>query len=179
MPTIITDCPHCSQKNRIDSESLSLAKCGICKQPLVIENIQQEITEKHANTQVEIEKEMEAAGKHFSDEKFWGKLKKFAKKAGSSVVYAVLLLYYTMQKPNVPMKAKAIIISALGYFILPFDLIPDVAVGVGYTDDLGALGVALLQVAMYIDDDIKQKAKDKLKDWFGDNVDTSDIDAKL
>ncbi|AYA76037.1 hypothetical protein DOE78_11640 [Bacillus sp. Y1] len=119
------------------------------------------------------------SGKHFSDEKFWEKLKKFAKKAGSSVVYAVLLLYFTLQKPEVPVKAKTIIIGALGYFILPFDLIPDLAVGVGYTDDLGALGVALFQVAMYIDEDIKNKAKDKLKEWFGDHVDTSDIDGKI
>lgn len=123
--------------------------------------------------------EFQDAGKHFSDEKLWGKLKKFAKKAGSSVVYAVLLLYFTLQKPEVPVKAKTIIIGALGYFILPFDLIPDVAVGVGYTDDLGALGVALFQVAMYIDDDIKNKAKEKLSEWFGDHVDTSDIDGKI
>lgn len=101
------------------------------------------------------------------------------KKAGSSVVYAVLLLYFTLQKPEVPIKAKTIIIGALGYFILPLDLIPDIAVGVGYTDDLGALGVALFQVAMYIDDEIKNKAKEKLKDWFGDNVDTSEIDGKI
>ncbi len=121
----------------------------------------------------------EDSGKHFSDEKLWGKLKKFAKKAGSSVVYAVLLLYFTLQKPEVPVKAKTIIIGALGYFILPFDLIPDLAVGVGYTDDLGALGVALFQVAMYIDDDIKNKAKEKLSEWFGDHVDTSDIDGKI
>ncbi|EKN67627.1 hypothetical protein BABA_12895 [Neobacillus bataviensis LMG 21833] len=127
----------------------------------------------------EFEKEMEDASKNFSDEKFWDKLKKFGKKAGSSVVYAVLLLYFTLQKPEVPVKAKTIIIGALGYFILPFDLIPDFAVGVGYTDDLGALGVALLQVAMYIDDDIKNKAKEKLKDWFGDGVDTSNIDGKI
>jgi uncharacterized membrane protein YkvA (DUF1232 family) len=123
--------------------------------------------------------EFDDSGKHYSDEKFWGKLKKFAKKAGSSVVYAVLLLYFTLQKPEVPMKAKTIIIGALGYFILPLDLIPDIAVGVGFTDDLGALGVALFQVAMYIDDDIKNKAKEKLKEWFGDNVDTSEIDGKI
>jgi uncharacterized membrane protein YkvA (DUF1232 family) len=119
------------------------------------------------------------SGKHFSDEKFWGKLKKFAKNAGSSVVYAVLLLYFTLQKPEVPVKAKTIIIGALGYFILPLDLIPDLAVGVGYTDDLGALGVALFQVAMYIDEVIRNKAKEKLKEWFGDKVDTSDIDGKI
>jgi len=128
--------------------------------------------------QEDYEKQMQAAEKNFSEERFWNKLKKFAKKAGSSVVYAVLLLYYTLQKPTVPARSKAIIIGALGYFILPFDLIPDLAIGVGYTDDLGALGVALLQVVMYIDDEVKQKAKEKLKNWFGD-ADTSEIDKKL
>ncbi|CAM5706039.1 hypothetical protein LSPH24S_10339 [Lysinibacillus sphaericus] len=84
-----------------------------------------------------------------------------------------------MQKPEVPLKVKATIAGALGYFILPIDLIPDVALGVGYVDDLTLVMAALIQVAMYIDEDIKNQAKDKLKDWFGDDVDTSDIDDKL
>src|SRR5690606_41277761 len=65
------------------------------------------------------------------------------------------------------------IVGALGYFILPFDLIPDIAVGVGYVDDLGVLTAALISVAMYIDNDIKNQAKSKLADWFGDDADTS------
>jgi uncharacterized membrane protein YkvA (DUF1232 family) len=122
---------------------------------------------------------MDNMDKHYSEDKFWHKLKKFGVKAGHSVVYTALLLYFVLQKPDVPKKAKMVIIGALGYFILPTDLIPDFAVGVGFTDDLGALGVALLQVAMYIDDDVKAKAKSKLRDWFGDNVDTSEIDKKI
>ncbi|EOR24702.1 DUF1232 domain-containing protein [Cytobacillus oceanisediminis] len=126
-----------------------------------------------------LEQQITVSGKHFSEEKFWAKLARYAKKAGSSVVYAVLLLYYTLQKPNVPKKVKATIIGALGYFILPIDLIPDFLVGIGYTDDLGALGIALFQVAMYIDDDIKSKARTKLAEWFGNKVDTTDIDKKI
>jgi uncharacterized membrane protein YkvA (DUF1232 family) len=124
-------------------------------------------------------REMNDTEKHFSEEKFWGKLKRFGLKAGHSVVYTALLLYFVLQKPDVPKKAKMVIIGALGYFILPTDLIPDMAVGVGFTDDLGALGVALLQVAMYIDDDVKAKARAKLTDWFGENVDTSEVDKKI
>ena len=127
----------------------------------------------------ELEIELEQAGKHFTEEKFWDKLKKFAKKAGSSVVYTALLLFYTLKKPEVPKKAKATIIGALGYFILPVDLIPDFAIGLGFTDDLGALGLALIQVAMYIDEDIKKEAKEKVRQWFGDHVDTSDIDGRI
>ncbi|WP_111911226.1 YkvA family protein [Bacillus pumilus] len=117
--------------------------------------------------------------KHFNDHAFWEKLKKTAQKAGVSLVYAVLLLYYTLQKPEVPVKAKTLIIGALGYFILPIDLIPDTLIGVGYTDDLGAITFALIQVAVYIDDDVKGKAQDRLSKWFGEKTDTSLIDQKL
>jgi len=126
-----------------------------------------------------LEKELEVAAENYSEEKFWGKLKKYGKKAGSSVVYAVLLLYYTLQKPDVPKKVKVVIVGALGYFILPIDVIPDFAVGLGFTDDLGAITFALIQIAMYIDQDVKMKAKEKLADWFGENIDTAEIDAKL
>lgn len=131
------------------------------------------------NNEEKLEQQLEIAAKHYNEDKFWAKLMRFGKKAGSSVVYAVLLLYYTLQKPEVPKKAKATIIGALGYFILPVDLIPDFAVGIGFTDDLGALGIALIQVAIYIDDEIKLKAKTKLAEWFGNNVDTSIIDKKI
>lgn len=118
-------------------------------------------------------------GSHYSEAGLWNKIKKYSKKAGSTAVYAVLLLYYVLQKEEVPKKNKAIIIGALGYFILPTDLIPDIAVAVGYTDDIGALLAALWQVSMYIDDQVKTQAKVKLKEWFGNDVDTSEIDDKL
>ncbi|WP_241657924.1 YkvA family protein [Anaerobacillus alkaliphilus] len=117
--------------------------------------------------------------KHFSEESFWTKVQKFSKKAGTSVVYAVLLLYYTLQKPDVPLKVKAIITGALGYFILPLDIIPDIAAGVGYADDLTVVIFALVQVALFVDDEIKKQAKQKLRDLFGENVDTTEVDNKL
>jgi uncharacterized membrane protein YkvA (DUF1232 family) len=108
--------------------------------------------------------------KSFSENSFWLKLKKFAKKAGIQVVYAALLLYYVLQSPQVPMKAKAIIVGALGYFISPIDIIPDILVGIGYGDDFGVLLGALASVAMYIDKDIKQKAKQRIEEWFGTDI---------
>lgn len=127
----------------------------------------------------EVNTELEASQKHYSEEKLWTKLKRYGKKAGAAVIYTVLLLYFTLQNPEVPAKTKATIIGALGYFILPLDLIPDIAAGFGFTDDLGVLGIALLQAAMYINEDIKAKAKAKLAEWFGSNVDTSEIDKKI
>lgn len=125
------------------------------------------------------EESVKKFGKHYSKEELWNKIKKYAKKLGSSAVYAVLLLYFVLQKEEVPKKNKMIILGALGYFILPFDLIPDVAAALGYTDDIGVLITALVQVATYIDDDVKQKAKHQVQAWFGEDVNTSEIDNRL
>ena len=67
----------------------------------------------------------------------------------------------------------------LAYFIAPIDAIPDFVAGIGYTDDLGALMAALLQASLYVDDDVKDKARVKLAEWFGSDIDTSFIDQKL
>ena len=107
--------------------------------------------------------------KEFSEEKFFSKLKKHAKKIGAKIVYYALILFYALQEPTVPFKAKAAIVSALGYFIVPFDLFPDIGPA-GYTDDLGVLMGALTAVAMCITPMVKQKARQKMKDLFGDNI---------
>ena len=109
------------------------------------------------------------------------KLKKNTIKAGQKFVYTVLLLYYTLQKDNVPLKAKAVIIGALGYFIAPFDAITDFFPMIGYTDDFGALLMALATVSMYIDDEVKNKAKAQITLWFGEpnKSDIDEINGKL
>ncbi|SEB94292.1 YkvA family protein [Paenibacillus sp. GP183] len=119
--------------------------------------------------------------KNYSDSSFWLKLKRFSKKAGTKVVYTALLLYYVLRSPNVPIKAKAIIIGALGYFISPIDIIPDFLLGVGYTDDLSVLVGALVSVAVYVDNDVKHKARTKIIKWFGTDspYDLIAIDEKL
>lgn len=139
----------------------------------------EEIEELKGKAEAMDEERIQNFSKYYSADGLWKKIKKYSKKVGSSVVYAVLLLYFVLQKEDVPMKNKAIIVGALGYFILPIDLILDVAPGVGYTDDIGLLLAAILQVAIHIDTDVKNKAKEKLKDWFGDDIDTSDVDDKL
>ena len=56
---------------------------------------------------------------HYSENGFTGKLSKAARKAGQKIVYAVMLLYYVMQSPDVSKGDKTTIVGALGYFILP------------------------------------------------------------
>lgn len=124
---------------------------------------------------------MASMSDQYSEESFWEKIKKFGKKAGYKVVYAALLLFFCLKDGNVPAWAKTVIIGALAYFISPVDAIPDIVPVAGFTDDLGSLAAALGIVAVYINDDIKQKAKSKLVDWFGEDCldDLDDIDSKL
>jgi uncharacterized membrane protein YkvA (DUF1232 family) len=111
----------------------------------------------------------------YSEPKLFDKIKKFAKKAGIKVIYLALLLFYTLQQPETPRKAKSVIIGALGYFIFPMDLIPDFIPIAGFSDDLTALAGALVMVAMHVNEDTKRKAKERLRIWFGD-YDQSELD---
>ena len=106
----------------------------------------------------------------YSQPRFFEKLCKQAKVIGASLIYKALQLFYVAQKPEVPLKVKATIYGALGYFILPFDVIPDMIVGVGYGDDATALLVALGIAHMYIDEDVREQAKQKLAGILGEEA---------
>ena len=110
----------------------------------------------------------------FSAENFWAKVKSVAKKAGVKVVYVALILYYELTDPDIDAKEKAVIIGALGYFILPIDLILDAIPVAGFTDDLAALLAAYKFVQHNITPEVEAKAKAKLAEWFGD-IDERDI----
>lgn len=106
--------------------------------------------------------------KEYSDRKLWAKVGKVAEKAGLKVVYAVVLLYYVMKSPEVPLKSKGVIVGALGYFILPIDLIPDAIPVLGFTDDFAALTAVIKSVQGNITPEMEVKACERLRKWFGD-----------
>lgn len=103
----------------------------------------------------------------YSDAGFWTKARDFAKRAGYEVIEKALWLFYAQHKPEMPLEVKAVIRGALGYFLLPLDLIPDALPVAGFSDDLTALAAALAIAACYIDAEVKAKASAKLRDWFG------------
>lgn len=110
--------------------------------------------------------EKEEYKKEYSEKSFFDKLKKVLKIVGIKGAYMLLILYNTLQKKDIPPKEKSIIIGALGYFILPLDTLPDITPMIGYTDDIFALGMAILKVMPYIDDEVKKKSKEQIKKWF-------------
>lgn len=110
--------------------------------------------------------EKEEYKKEYNEKGFFDKLKKVLKVVGVKGVYMLLLLYNTLQRKDILPKEKSIIIGALGYFILPLDALPDITPIVGYSDDIFALGMAILKVMPYIDDEMKEKSREQIIKWF-------------
>jgi uncharacterized membrane protein YkvA (DUF1232 family) len=113
-------------------------------------------------------KDIEKYQEHYDEKKFGIKLPKVARKAGSKLVYAVLLLYYVLRSPMVSKSDKTKIYGALGYFLLPLDIFPDFIPMAGYTDDLTAVIWALHTVWKNITPEVKAQAAAKTREWFGD-----------
>lgn len=91
------------------------------------------------------------------------------------------MLFYALKDSNVPIKAKATIVWALGYFISPIDLISDPIPVVRYGDDLTAIITALGVISVFITPEIKIKAREKTKEWFNNVTEENfkQIDTKL
>ena len=113
--------------------------------------------------------------KDFSFEGLMAKIKETAKKAGLKAIYMALLLYYALESPTISTLDKAIIYGALGYFICPIDVVPDILPFIGLADDIAVLAWAFSRVKHNVTDLTREKAKTKLKIWFG-NFDESEID---
>ncbi len=98
---------------------------------------------------------------------FWSRALRFLRFAGKQLMHKALLLHYAAQNPRTPKWAKTAIYGALAYFLLPLDLVPDLLPVVGYTDDLWVLAAALATVTLYINDDVRAQAAQRLQAWFG------------
>jgi uncharacterized membrane protein YkvA (DUF1232 family) len=105
----------------------------------------------------------------FSKRDFVEKIARIAKGAGAKLVYAALILYYTLQSDKVSATNKAMIIGALGYLISPLDVVPDAIPIAGLADDLGVLVFVLKKVWTDIDPDIQVKARQRLTKWFDED----------
>ena len=120
-------------------------------------------------------KDLERYTAYYNAEKHKKKIKRHARKIGAKAVYYALVLYYALQSPTITKKDKLIIYGALGYLILPIDLLPDFLPG-GYTDDVAGLAIAIFKIARNITPEVRAKAQAKVNEWFGKvSPDTFDI----
>jgi uncharacterized membrane protein YkvA (DUF1232 family) len=79
---------------------------------------------------------------------FWAKLKRFAGMV--PFVEDLVAAYYCALDPATPMRVRGMLLAAIAYFILPFDFIPDMILGLGFADDAALLTAVIGLVAANI-----------------------------
>jgi len=79
---------------------------------------------------------------------FWRKLAGFV----AQIPFAedLLAAYYCAFDRNTPVQAKATLVAAIAYFVLPFDAIADVLPVIGFTDDAAVLAISIKLVSDHI-----------------------------
>ena len=75
---------------------------------------------------------------------FW---RTFAK-AAKQIPFAedLVAAYYCALDPETPSRAKAVLLGARAYFVLPMDAVPDFLALVGFSDDIAVLTLAIATV---------------------------------
>jgi uncharacterized membrane protein YkvA (DUF1232 family) len=117
----------------------------------------------------------EAYAAQFSYVAFWAKLRAGARNAGTELLTRALALYYALQDPDTPKWAKAVILSALGYFIMPLDAFPDLVPFAGLADDALIVAGAFATVALHVKELHMMKVRAKLDEWFGRNGESIEV----
>jgi len=92
---------------------------------------------------------------------FWPKLKRSL--ARIPFAEDVLAAFYCAFDPATPLKVKGILLAALAYFIMPLDVIPDVLLGLGFTDDMAVLYTAISMIRSHMTQTHRDKAKQTLE----------------
>jgi uncharacterized membrane protein YkvA (DUF1232 family) len=79
---------------------------------------------------------------------FWRKLRR----AIGRIPFAedAVAAFYCATDSRTPLHARAILLAAVAYFILPIDVIPDAIVGLGFTDDATVLATAIAVAGAHV-----------------------------
>jgi uncharacterized membrane protein YkvA (DUF1232 family) len=67
--------------------------------------------------------------------------------------------WFCTRDPKTPFQVRATLIGALAYFVLPFDVVPDIVAGLGFTDDAAVLLAALKIVGGHISEAHRARAR--------------------
>ena len=93
---------------------------------------------------------------------FWSKLKQNL--ARVPLADQVVAAYYAAFDPATPFRTKAMLLAALAYFIMPFDVIPDFILGFGFTDDMTVLLTAFGLIRTHVTDEHRERAKQTVEE---------------
>lgn len=79
---------------------------------------------------------------------FWKTMKKAAGRL--PFTQELVASYYCAMDPKTPRRVRATLLAALAYFVLPFDFVPDLLVGIGFTDDMAVFMAAFAAVRSHV-----------------------------
>ena len=88
---------------------------------------------------------------------FWAKLRRHA--ARVPFLDDALAAYYGAVDPATPLRAKAVLMGALAYFVVPADMLPDFLPWLGFTDDAAVLFAAIRAIAPHVADTHRARAR--------------------
>ena len=82
------------------------------------------------------------------ERRFWTKLRRVL----AQIPFAEDLVagYYCALDRDTPTRVRAILFGAIAYFVLPADAVPDLFVGLGFTDDAAVLAAAIAAVSRHL-----------------------------
>ena len=89
------------------------------------------------------------------------------------IVEKALVLYVLLTARDTPAWVRVLVVGALAYLINPLDLIPDALVGIGLTDDLAVMALALERTSRYVTPAIRKRAKELAPKWLGGGDDNT------
>jgi uncharacterized membrane protein YkvA (DUF1232 family) len=88
---------------------------------------------------------------------FWNKLRRYGRRV--PFLEDAVAAWYCARDPATPLRAKAVLMGALAYFVLPADLIPDIVALAGFTDDAAVLFAAIRTISPQIKDRHRVQAR--------------------
>ena len=91
---------------------------------------------------------------------FWRKVRQTLGKVPFSE--DAVAAFHCATDPATPLAIRATLFGALAYFIMPFDAIPDILLGLGYTDDAAIMIAAFTAARVHITEAHRAKAREWL-----------------
>lgn len=98
---------------------------------------------------------------------FWPKIRSVA----TRIPFAAdaLAVWRCAQDPATPRSAKALMLAALAYFVLPTDAVPDFLGAVGFTDDAAVFAALLAVIGKHLKPEHRAAAEADLKRLRGED----------
>lgn len=101
-------------------------------------------------------------------ENIWAAIQNNAGKVGVETTRVMLELFYVLKSPETSIIDKTLIVTALGYQLLPEDILPREKYGLlGFLDNFVTIGFAYSKVKSSVTPQIANQVNNILYQWFG------------